>query len=445
MEIEQAGPLCSSSACEFNVRVARATTNWQSAPSRPRADDLRPAFGPCTRARGDIIPCEVTKIDETGIWLQTPHSDKTFVPHDKIKAVELAPESLITVRLDQIKRERLLTLPRMQKDSPPTHLIRSKNGDYLRARIIGMDDKTLRVEIHLETRDLPRDRISRIIWLHADELDSTQDPAKPPAPVVSAKGITRVQALRSDGIRLTFVADHVADSVLSGQSEVLGACRVALPEVDQILIGGSIEQAAARLAYQQWKLQNAIEPKYVTAEDSDGQTGLESLLVGKPAPDFELGLLGGKKFHLADYKGKVVVLDFWATWCGPCMQTMPLVERVTNELKDQGRGIDRGQSAGGAEGHHGDDGTDQARHDRGTRHRGRRGRQIRGVRHPANRDHRPRRQGRPPLRRRQRRFRRDAERQHSPRCSRAKTRKTRKGGAKAAAGAPDAAAEKSKK
>ena len=65
----------------------------------------------------------------------------------------------------------------MQKASPPTHLIRSKNGDYLRGRVVAMDDKTLQVEIRLETKDLPRDRISRIIWLHADELDPSKKPA----------------------------------------------------------------------------------------------------------------------------------------------------------------------------------------------------------------------------------------------------------------------------
>ena len=67
-------------------------------------------------------------------------------------------------------------LPRMQKTDPPTHLIRSKNGDYLRGRVTGMDEKTLKFEVRLESKDIPRDRISRIIWLHADELDPSKKP-----------------------------------------------------------------------------------------------------------------------------------------------------------------------------------------------------------------------------------------------------------------------------
>ena len=67
-----------------------------------------------------------------------------------------------------------------------------------------------------------------------------------------------------------------------------------------------------------------------------GDTGTESPLVGKPAPDFTLDLVGGKSFHLAESKGKeVVVLDFWATWCGPCLQAMPQVERAAAQFKDQ--------------------------------------------------------------------------------------------------------------
>jgi thiol-disulfide isomerase/thioredoxin len=57
-----------------------------------------------------------------------------------------------------------------------------------------------------------------------------------------------------------------------------------------------------------------------------------------PAPAFDLNALTGGRVSLASLKGKVVVLDFWATWCGPCIVEIP--EYIELWRKNQGRGVD---------------------------------------------------------------------------------------------------------
>ncbi len=63
---------------------------------------------------------------------------------------------------------------------------------------------------------------------------------------------------------------------------------------------------------------------------------LPLLAPGAPAPDFKATTVDGKTVTLSSLKGKVVILDFWATWCGPCMVSMPGLQKVYKEVRPQG-------------------------------------------------------------------------------------------------------------
>ena len=59
------------------------------------------------------------------------------------------------------------------------------------------------------------------------------------------------------------------------------------------------------------------------------------VLVGDPAPAFTFPGLDGKMVSLADYKGKVVFVNIWATWCPPCRKEMPSMEKLYQQLKGE--------------------------------------------------------------------------------------------------------------
>ncbi len=63
-----------------------------------------------------------------------------------------------------------------------------------------------------------------------------------------------------------------------------------------------------------------------------GVTGLS----GQPAPDFALKSITGENLRLSEFRGEVVMINFWATWCGPCRQEMPLLDELYRRYQKVG-------------------------------------------------------------------------------------------------------------
>lgn len=277
---------------------------------------------------GDVVPCRISRVDEQGVWIESSTTEAKLIPHRQIKAAVLRLGGLPPELADK-KRFRLLTLPRIQQDNPPTHVLRTRTGDYLRCRLLDMNAKQVTVETRLETKRFDRQRLSHIIWLH--DVQGAGDSGDSPGEGSSAAW--QVQAVASNAVRLTFAPERLAEGVLYGTSEALGACQAPLHQLDQLLLGDAIHVAAAQLAYHGWRLTRAPQPRFITGE-GDAAHGAGGALVDQVAPAFELDLLTGERFRLADRHGSVVVLDFWASWCGPCVQSMPAVAATVEEFAE---------------------------------------------------------------------------------------------------------------
>lgn len=111
-------------------------------------------------------------------------------------------------------------------------------------------------------------------------------------------------------------SDIVAES-LAAMSQ-MGAANEKLSRKAEDIIAGTLTGRAAKAMAQQIKAQRAIEENVGKAIALDGKT------------------VEGKDFKLADYKGKVVLIDFWATWCGPCIRELPKIQKLYKDYNPKG-------------------------------------------------------------------------------------------------------------
>jgi len=70
-------------------------------------------------------------------------------------------------------------------------------------------------------------------------------------------------------------------------------------------------------------------------DDLFSKTRINPIKGNKKAPDFSLNDLNGKEVEIKQFKGKIIFLNFWATWCGPCKEEMPGLEALRQQFKEK--------------------------------------------------------------------------------------------------------------
>ena len=175
-----------------------------------------------------------------------------------------------------------------------------------------------------------REDVEEIKLAEAEEIDGKKHPA--------------LHFAVAGGERMTMLVDpktHLVRRVVSDLRPLLekqgrSGMKTALYTVDYTTVKPDAPVAAEQFAWAAPAGARDLTKMASRRGPAGTGGGEESALVGNEAPDFTLDGMDGKPVTMSDLRGSVVVLDFWATWCGPCVMAMPHLDKIHKEMEKEG-------------------------------------------------------------------------------------------------------------
>ena len=167
--------------------------------------------------------------------------------------------------------------------------------------------------------------------MHGCQKTALLEPEK-----IGSRQCYRVELTRTDGKAVLWIDD---------QTFVLRRMEYPTEELMRSATDAKLEELTIVAEFQDAGFNDKVDDKLFQYEIPGGARTVECLMpppllmLGKPAPEFTFVGADGKPIDLKTIAGKVTILDFWATWCGPCRASLPLMEKIYKKYKDNPRSV----------------------------------------------------------------------------------------------------------
>ena len=178
------------------------------------------------------------------------------------KWVELVPSQQKPKygKLD-VKLERALTVPRFNRDSPPSHILVAGNGDMKRGKLLNFNGQTIQFDSKLRQFSVPIDRVARVVDVSVEgSQDSAVSGQRSAISNQKNNQFSEVRVRLTDGSILVFAPLEVKDGELLGRSSIYGEVAVPVGSIEHFYFGDTVE--SFETAFEAWVVRPAKEPTF---------------------------------------------------------------------------------------------------------------------------------------------------------------------------------------